>query len=131
MYGTFYNNAQYSRNTVSAAKNIASMYYAASSSKQRALLTTLGAGGFIAKTCQIGLTSGESVTMALQVIDTCADSDCNGCCTANLGGLAALVDFEFFSVKNSFPTRNLVQLTSSGYGWTSIVNDAAVYCWDT
>lgn len=29
-----------------------------------------------------------------QVLDACADSDCDGCCTANLGGDGYLIDIE-------------------------------------
>lgn len=37
--------------------------------------------------------SGERV-MIVTALDTCGDSDCNGCCTANKGAADALVDLE-------------------------------------
>jgi hypothetical protein len=33
-------------------------------------------------------------TMVVTVYDTCADSDCDGCCTANLGTSEQLIDLE-------------------------------------
>jgi hypothetical protein len=33
-------------------------------------------------------------TMIVTVLDTCADSDCNGCCTQNRGSADALIDLE-------------------------------------
>jgi len=33
-------------------------------------------------------------TMIVTVLDTCADSDCNGCCTQNRGTTDALIDLE-------------------------------------
>jgi hypothetical protein len=36
-------------------------------------------------------------TMVVTVYDTCADSDCNGCCTRNQGQADALIDLESFT----------------------------------
>ncbi|MEM7156293.1 MAG: hypothetical protein AAF799_25795 [Myxococcota bacterium] len=35
--------------------------------------------------------------MIVNVIDTCSDQDCNGCCSANQGGADALVDLESYT----------------------------------
>jgi hypothetical protein len=35
--------------------------------------------------------------MIVNVIDTCADSDCDGCCTENQGQNDALIDLESFT----------------------------------
>lgn len=40
--------------------------------------------------------SGERV-MIVNVIDTCADSDCDGCCTENQGANDALIDLESYT----------------------------------
>ena len=42
------------------------------------------------------LRSGDA-TMVVTVIDTCADSDCDGCCTENLGDADALIDLEKYT----------------------------------
>lgn len=42
------------------------------------------------------LRSGET-TLVVTVIDTCADSDCGGCCTENLGDADALIDLEKYT----------------------------------
>lgn len=34
-----------------------------------------------------------------QAVDACADADCNGCCTANLGGDGYLVDIEKYTMQ--------------------------------
>lgn len=34
----------------------------------------------------------------VEVLDLCADSDCNGCCTKNLGGDGFLIDIEKFTM---------------------------------
>ncbi|HVR60583.1 MAG TPA: hypothetical protein VMU50_01725 [Polyangia bacterium] len=36
-------------------------------------------------------------TIVVTVLDTCADSDCNGCCTENRGNADALIDVESFT----------------------------------
>ena len=36
-------------------------------------------------------------TMVVLVIDTCADSDCSGCCTQNKGSASELIDIESFT----------------------------------
>jgi hypothetical protein len=38
-----------------------------------------------------------SKTMVVLVIDTCADSDCSGCCTQNRGSANELIDIESFT----------------------------------
>lgn len=42
------------------------------------------------------LRSGDA-TIVVTVIDTCADSDCDGCCTENLGDADALIDIEKYT----------------------------------
>lgn len=42
------------------------------------------------------LRSGDT-TMVVTVIDTCADSDCSGCCTENRGDADALIDLEKYT----------------------------------
>ncbi len=42
------------------------------------------------------LRSGDT-TLVATVIDTCADRDCDGCCTENLGDAEALVDVEKYT----------------------------------
>jgi hypothetical protein len=38
-------------------------------------------------------------TMDVQVLDMCADSDCNGCCTRNLGDEGFLIDLESYTAE--------------------------------
>jgi len=40
--------------------------------------------------------SGDT-SMVVTVIDTCADTDCDGCCTENKGDAEALIDFEKYT----------------------------------
>ena len=42
------------------------------------------------------LRSGDA-TLVVTVLDTCADSDCDGCCTENLGDADALIDLEKYT----------------------------------
>jgi hypothetical protein len=42
------------------------------------------------------LKSGSS-TIVVTVLDTCSDSDCDGCCTQNRGSADALVDIEQYT----------------------------------
>ena len=42
------------------------------------------------------LRSGDQ-RMIVHVIDTCADSDCSGCCTTNQGSQDALIDLESYT----------------------------------
>jgi hypothetical protein len=35
--------------------------------------------------------------MVVTIVDTCADSDCSGCCTANKGSAEALIDLESYT----------------------------------
>jgi hypothetical protein len=37
---------------------------------------------------------GSGQTIAGLALDTCADSDCSGCCTQNLGNASLLIDVE-------------------------------------
>lgn len=37
-------------------------------------------------------------TIIVQAIDACADTDCEGCCTANLGGDGFLIDIEKYTM---------------------------------
>lgn len=45
---------------------------------------------------RICVRSGDA-TIVVTVLDTCADSDCDGCCTENLGDADALVDLEKYT----------------------------------
>jgi hypothetical protein len=36
-------------------------------------------------------------SIVVTVLDTCGDSDCNGCCTRNRGNADALIDIESFT----------------------------------
>ena len=42
------------------------------------------------------LRSGDA-SIVVTVLDTCADSDCDGCCTENLGDAEALIDLEKYT----------------------------------
>nr|WP_321362034.1 hypothetical protein [uncultured Hyphomonas sp.] len=44
------------------------------------------------------LQQGER-TLIVKVYDACSDADCNGCCTANLGGDGYLVDIEKYTME--------------------------------
>ena len=35
----------------------------------------------------------------VKVLDLCSDSDCNGCCTNNLGGDGYLIDIEKYTMQ--------------------------------
>ena len=41
--------------------------------------------------------SGQEIVV--KVLDLCSDSDCNGCCTNNLGGDGYLIDIEKFTMQ--------------------------------
>ena len=41
--------------------------------------------------------SGQEIVV--QVLDLCSDSDCNGCCTNNLGGDGYLIDIEKYTMQ--------------------------------
>jgi hypothetical protein len=43
------------------------------------------------------LKSSTGKTIVVTVLDTCGDSDCNGCCTQNKGTAAELIDVESFT----------------------------------
>jgi hypothetical protein len=43
------------------------------------------------------LKSSGGKTIVVTVLDTCGDSDCNGCCTQNKGSADALIDVESFT----------------------------------
>jgi hypothetical protein len=45
--------------------------------------------------CMQDPNSGNSI--AAMALDTCNDSDCNGCCTQNLGNHSILLDVEFYT----------------------------------
>uniref|UniRef100_A0A7S2P1C9 Barwin domain-containing protein n=1 Tax=Zooxanthella nutricula TaxID=1333877 RepID=A0A7S2P1C9_9DINO len=47
-------------------------------------------------------------TIEAQIVDTCGDSDCNGCCSrnANKGG-GNLVDMEYWTVMNNFGSTDV------------------------
>ena len=48
------------------------------------------------KNHQICVRKGKK-SIVVNVIDTCADSDCSGCCTRNKGDKNALIDLEHFT----------------------------------
>jgi hypothetical protein len=43
------------------------------------------------------LKSSSGKTIVVTVLDTCADSDCSGCCTRNKGSADELIDVESFT----------------------------------
>lgn len=45
----------------------------------------------------------------VSVIDACADSDCDGCCTQNLGGDGYLIDLEKFTMQRFGSGDGIVQ----------------------
>jgi hypothetical protein len=47
-------------------------------------------------------TDGSSIVVECNVVDTCADSDCNGCCTTNAGQAGYLIDMEYWTVLRSY-----------------------------
>ena len=54
-------------------------------------------------------------TMVVTVVDTCADSDCDGCCTMNKGNNDALVDLESYTnVRWGLPD-GVIQWADLGY----------------
>jgi hypothetical protein len=46
--------------------------------------------------------SAAGKTVEALVLDTCADSDCDGCCTGNANPSGYLVDMEYWTVVNNF-----------------------------
>jgi len=56
---------------------------------------------------QVKVTRG-SVSFVAVVKDTCADSDCGGCCTENAKGYGYLVDMEYYTVLRYFGTTGIV-----------------------
>eukprot|EP00310_Coccolithus_braarudii_P005729 CAMPEP_0183373200 /NCGR_PEP_ID=MMETSP0164_2-20130417/110755_1 /TAXON_ID=221442 /ORGANISM="Coccolithus pelagicus ssp braarudi, Strain PLY182g" /LENGTH=75 /DNA_ID=CAMNT_0025550041 /DNA_START=6 /DNA_END=233 /DNA_ORIENTATION=+ len=42
----------------------------------------------------------------VEVVDTCGDSDCDGCCTKNAKPSGNLIDMEYWTVKHYFPSGN-------------------------
>jgi hypothetical protein len=43
-----------------------------------------------------------SVTLYATIVDTCGDTDCDGCCTENAQPTGALVDMEYWTVIKHF-----------------------------
>jgi hypothetical protein len=43
------------------------------------------------------LKSQAGKTIVVTVLDECADTDCNGCCTRNKGGAQELIDIESYT----------------------------------
>lgn len=41
-------------------------------------------------------------TIEVQVLDTCGDSDCGGCCTKNAAPSGNLIDIEYYTYLNNF-----------------------------
>ena len=56
-----------------------------------------------------------SKTLEVTAYDTCGDSDCNGCCTANKGGADALVDIESYTNKRFGAGDGRIQWADLGY----------------
>lgn len=50
-----------------------------------------------------------SADILVQAIDACADADCDGCCTANLGGDGFLIDIEEHTMRRFGSGEGLVQ----------------------
>ena len=46
--------------------------------------------------------SAKGKTMEAQVVDTCGDGDCNGCCTTNAQPSGYLIDMEYWTVVRNF-----------------------------
>jgi hypothetical protein len=46
--------------------------------------------------------SAAGKTVEVRVVDTCGDSDCNGCCSSNADPSGYLLDMEFWTVVNNF-----------------------------
>lgn len=51
-------------------------------------------------------TSTGAVEFEATIVDTCGDSDCNGCCTANAGSYGKLVDLEINTMYRNFGLRS-------------------------
>ena len=43
-----------------------------------------------------------SKTVECNVVDTCADADCDGCCTENAGASGYLIDMEYWTVLRDY-----------------------------
>jgi hypothetical protein len=54
-------------------------------------------------------------TMEVTAYDTCGDSDCSGCCTANKGSADALIDFESYTDKKFGVGDGNIQWADLGY----------------
>lgn len=54
------------------------------------------------------LRQGEKEIYA-QAVDACADEDCNGCCTANLGGDGYLIDIEKYTMARFGAGEGLIE----------------------
>ncbi len=50
---------------------------------------------------------GRSITA--QVLDACSDEDCEGCCTANLGGDGYLIDMESYTARRFGASDGIVE----------------------
>ena len=55
-----------------------------------------------------------SKSIRVTVLDTCADSDCNGCCTANKGSAAALIDLEKYTYQRFGVPDGAIQWADMG-----------------
>lgn len=64
---------------------------------------------------RICVRSGDA-TIVVTVLDTCADSDCDGCCTENLGDAEALVDLEKYTNERFGVEDGQVQWADLGPG---------------
>ncbi len=60
----------------------------------------------------IQLTKG-SVTFNATIADTCKDSDCSGCCSANAKPSGFLVDMEYYTVLRRFGNTDAADGTLS------------------
>jgi hypothetical protein len=64
---------------------------------------------------RICVRSGDA-TIVVTAIDTCADSDCDGCCTENLGDADALIDLEKYTNERFGVEDGAVQWADLGPG---------------
>lgn len=55
-----------------------------------------------------------SKSIRVTVLDTCADSDCNGCCTQNKGNAAALIDLEKYTYQRFGVPDGAIQWADMG-----------------
>jgi hypothetical protein len=59
--------------------------------------------------------NGRTYEFNAVIANTCADSDCGGCCSRNAGDLGYLVDMEYYTVLNNFGTLDAANGAISFY----------------